>query len=254
MFPRLSDEPGLLYVAATLIPLASFVFLLVAGGLKNLGRTHRSTDWGSTLYWLLGGDQVGKGGAYLATGAIATSAVLGFIGLGLFLRQFPVVLVEHAAHATEHAAPHTDVTGHEEQDEPKPHHDVAHFRRRGRYNRFFMFFSLFCFSMLNLVISDNLFQTFISWELVGICSYLLIGYYYERTTAANAANKAFITNRVGDVGFIVGLMIVWTYVGTFNFHDLFLQVRAPMTDSHGESAGKLAGQIIRATPNPDKPG
>src|SRR5262249_953703 len=110
----------LLYVVATLIPLASFVFILIAGGLKNLGRTYRSTDWGSTLYWLLGGDQVGKGGAYLATGAIATSAVLGFIGLGLYLREFPVVVVEHAAHASEHATPHHDAKGHEEQDEPNP--------------------------------------------------------------------------------------------------------------------------------------
>src|SRR5438876_11018420 len=125
MFPRLSDEPGLLYVVATLIPLASFVFLLVAGGLKNLGRTYRSTEWGSTLYWLLGGDQVGKGGAYLATGAIAASAVLGMIALGLFLREFPVVVVEHAAHATEHAAPHTDAKGHEEQDEPQAKDKVA---------------------------------------------------------------------------------------------------------------------------------
>src|SRR5438046_7139616 len=95
--------------------------------------------------------------------------------------------------------------------------DTGHLKRRGRFGRFFMFFSLFCFSMLNLVLADNLFQVFISWELVGICSYLLIGFYYERRSAADAANKAFITNRVGDVGFIVGLMIVWTYLGTLNF-------------------------------------
>src|SRR6266568_974041 len=68
----------------------------------------------------------------------------------------------------------------------------------------------FCFSMLNLVLADNLFQVFLSWELVGICSYLLIGFYYERTSAANAANKAFITNRIGDAGFIIGLLILWT--------------------------------------------
>ena len=74
-----------------------------------------------------------------------------------------------------------------------------------------MFLSLFCFSMLNLVLADNLFQVFVSWELVGICSYLLIGFYYERQSASNAANKAFITNRVGDAGFIIGLLILWTY-------------------------------------------
>jgi NADH-quinone oxidoreductase subunit L len=100
--------------------------------------------------------------------------------------------------------------------------------------------SLFSFSMLNLILADNLFQVFVSWELVGLCSYLLIGFYYERRSAANAANKAFITNRVGDAGFIIGLMILWTYVGTFNFEDLFRQVRAPI-----RSGFDLAGQIVR---------
>src|SRR5262249_54838725 len=71
------------------------------------------------------------------------------------------------------------------------HTPEGHLRRRGRYGRFFMFLSLFCFSMLNLVLADNLFQVFLSWELVGICSYLLIGFSYERRSASNAANKAF---------------------------------------------------------------
>jgi NADH-quinone oxidoreductase subunit L len=108
----------------------------------------------------------------------------------------------------------------------------GHYRRRGRYGRFFMFFSLFCFSMLNLVLADNLFQVFVSWELVGICSFLLIGFYYERHTASTAANKAFITNRVGDAGFIIGLMIIWTHVGTFNFQEIFSRIRWPMADAH----------------------
>src|SRR5581483_609138 len=90
---------------------------------------------------------------------------------------------------------------------------AGHFKRRGRFGRFFLYLSLFCFSMLNLVIADNLFQVFVSWELVGICSFLLIGFYYERPSASTAANKAFIMNRVGDAGFIIGLLIIWTYVG-----------------------------------------
>ena len=97
------------------------------------------------------------------------------------------------------------------------HTDHGHLHRRGRFGRFFLFLSLFCFSMLNLVLADNLFQVFISWELVGICSYLLIGFYYERRSASNAAIKAFVVNRIGDAGFIIGLLIIWTYVGTFNF-------------------------------------
>src|SRR5262249_18902949 len=104
------------------------------------------------------------------------------------------------------------------------HHHAEGFKRRGRFGRFFTYMSLFCFSMLNLVLASNLFQIFVSWELVGICSYLLIGFYYERRSASNAANKAFITNRIGDAGFIIGLLILFGYVGTFDFEGLFSRV------------------------------
>src|SRR4029453_9016612 len=127
------------------------------------------------------------------------------------------------------------------------HGEHRHYHRRGRFGRFFMFLSLFCFSMLNLVLADNLFQVFVSWELVGICSYLLIGFYFERTSASNAANKAFITNRIGDAGFIIGMLILWTYVGTFNFEELFARVRAPDEDSHFAPLSS-AGQIVRGEP------
>jgi NADH-quinone oxidoreductase subunit L len=115
-------------------------------------------------------------------------------------------------------------------------------RRRGRYHRFFQYMSLFCFSMLGLVVAGNIAMVFVFWELVGICSYLLIGFYIERRSANNAANKAFIVNRVGDFGMIVGLMVVWTGLGTFSFDDvkgadegivevgIFHQVRPPEND------------------------
>jgi NADH-quinone oxidoreductase subunit L len=130
------------------------------------------------------------------------------------------------------------------------HTEHGHLHRRGRYGRFFMFLALFCFSMLNLILADNLFQVFVSWELVGICSYLLIGFYFERQSAANAANKAFITNRVGDAGFVIGLLIVWTYVGSFNFQEIFSRVRAPVADAHGEPM-ELAAQFVRGEPSAD---
>lgn len=94
-----------------------------------------------------------------------------------------------------------------------------HFHRPGRFYRFFSFMSLFCFSMLGLVLAGNIFQVFVFWELVGICSYLLIGFYIERHSASTAANKAFIMNRVGDFGFLIGLMILFTYCGTFRFQE-----------------------------------
>ena len=94
-----------------------------------------------------------------------------------------------------------------------------HVHRPGRFYRFFAFLSLFCFSMLGLVLAGNIFQVFVFWELVGICSFLLIGFYTERKSASNAANKAFIMNRVGDFGFLIGLMVIWTYFGVFRFGD-----------------------------------
>src|SRR5712691_10848608 len=129
-----------------------------------------------------------------------------------------------------------------EVEDHQVHTDDGHLHRRGRFGRFFMFLSLFCFSMLNLVLADNLFQVFLSWELVGICSYLLIGFYYERQSASDASNKAFITNRVGDAGFIIGLLILWSYLGTFNFNEIFARLRSPLADPHGTL--KLGGRIV----------
>ena len=89
-----------------------------------------------------------------------------------------------------------------------------------RYPRFFAYLSLFCFSMLGLVASANVFMIFIFWELVGVCSYLLIGFWYEEKKNCDAANKAFIVNRVGDVGMLVGLGLLWTSLGTFNINEI----------------------------------
>ena len=73
--------------------------------------------------------------------------------------------------------------------------------------------------MLGIVIAGNLAMVFIFWELVGICSWFLIGFYYERTSASTAANKAFIVNRVGDFGMLIGLMALWGALGTLHFAD-----------------------------------
>ncbi|MEX2093172.1 MAG: NADH-quinone oxidoreductase subunit L, partial [Pirellulales bacterium] len=98
--------------------------------------------------------------------------------------------------------------------------DGQHLHRRGRFQRFFQYFSLFSFSMLGICVSGNLAMTFVFWELVGICSYFLIGFYIERQSACTAANKAFIVNRIGDFGMLVGLMAIWSTLGTFNFGDM----------------------------------
>jgi NADH-quinone oxidoreductase subunit L len=88
------------------------------------------------------------------------------------------------------------------------------------YTKFFAFLSLFSFSMLGLVLATNLFQIYIFWELVGVSSYLLIGYYYTKTSAVAAAKKAFIVTRFADLGFLIGILIVGFYAGTFDFETL----------------------------------
>ena len=107
--------------------------------------------------------------------------------------------------------------------------------RPGRFHRFFQYLSLFCFSMLGLVVAGNIAMVFVFWELVGICSYLLIGFYIERKSASNAANKAFIVNRVGDFGMIIGLMILFGGLGTFAFGD--------MTDADGTFRPGMFSQV-----------
>ena len=87
-----------------------------------------------------------------------------------------------------------------------------------RYPRFFAYLSLFSFSMLFLVVSDNLLGIYIGWELVGLCSYLLIGFWFEKNSAANACKKAFLTTRVGDIGMFIGMMMLFTKFNTFSLH------------------------------------
>jgi NADH-quinone oxidoreductase subunit L len=93
----------------------------------------------------------------------------------------------------------------------------------GGYQRFFSYISLFTFSMLMLVMSNNFLQLFFGWEAVGLVSYLLIGYYYAKPTAIFANMKAFLVNRVGDFGFILGIGLVAAYAGTLNYGETFVK-------------------------------
>ena len=87
--------------------------------------------------------------------------------------------------------------------------------------RFMAYLSLFTFSMLALVVSDNFLQLFFGWEGVGLCSYLLIGFWYKKETANNAAIKAFIVNRIGDFGLAIGIFLIFFYFGSINFNEIF---------------------------------
>ncbi len=103
------------------------------------------------------------------------------------------------------------------------------------YNRFFSYISLFTFSMLMLVMSNNLLQLFFGWEAVGLVSYLLIGFWFKRSTAVFANMKAFLVNRVGDFGFILGIGLIASYTGTLNYTEIFGQ------------AGGLIGKTLPGT-------
>jgi len=91
----------------------------------------------------------------------------------------------------------------------------------GSFGRYFTYHSLFSFSMMGLTVSSSLLQIYIFWELVGLCSYLLIGFWYYKPSAANAAVKAFWTTRLGDIGFALGVAILWTLAGTLSLPELF---------------------------------
>jgi NADH-quinone oxidoreductase subunit L len=106
------------------------------------------------------------------------------------------------------------------------------------YARFFSYIALFTFSMLMLVLADNFLQLFVFWEAVGLCSYLLIGHWYERPTAVAAATKAFIVNRVGDFGFILGLLLVLTTFDSLDYATVFADVARQASRSGAASKSR----------------
>jgi NADH-quinone oxidoreductase subunit L len=99
--------------------------------------------------------------------------------------------------------------------------------------RYYLYQSMFAFSMIGLVLAPNLLQLFVCWELVGLCSYLLIGFWFTKPSAARAAVKAFWTTKAGDVGLLVGIVLLWRQTGTFDFAELRLLVDAGLVGLDG---------------------
>ncbi len=123
-------------------------------------------------------------------------------------RLLPATAAAHGGHGDTHGdAGHVESSG---------HHETASAVPEPRYGWFFAVLSLFAFAMLTLVLADNLLLMFAAWELVGVCSFFLIGFYWERRSAAEAAKKAFITTRIGDVGMLIGIIMLWKATGTFH--------------------------------------
>lgn len=243
--------------AAWLLPLVSFALILFFG--PRMGKA-------------------GKGASYVAIGAILTGLVLSLIALiqwsqapegqrpltdnwytlaefgslqltiGYYIDTLTVImftmvtLIASCIHFYAVGYMHEEL--HDVTDHEVTLSDGSHLTRPGRFHRFFQYLSLFCFSMLGIVISGNIAMTFVFWELVGICSYFLIGFYIERKSASTAANKAFIVNRVGDMGMIIGLMVLFTTLGTFNFGDI--------EDSEGNKTAGIFAQVRPETGHADE--
>jgi proton-translocating NADH-quinone oxidoreductase chain L len=250
MTEGMSDWQGWLYVAAVLIPLAAFVVELLA--IRLLGKLNAyiatgaiaascflslvgfvsyiynapdilaahqpATDeptagtphlaheeplaWRGSFNWVA----LGEGLSRFDSGAAGAGSRLPalVIPLGIYIDNLAVIMFVMVTFVA--TLIHIYSIGY-------MHGDV-------RYPRFFAYLSLFCFSMLGLVASSSLFMIFIFWELVGVCSYLLIGHWYEEKKNADAANKAFVTNRIGDVGMLLGMGLLWSALGTFNIADI----------------------------------
>lgn len=107
---------------------------------------------------------------------------------------------------------------------------LAYMKGEERYATYYAFLSLFTFSMLGLVISSNIFQIYIFWELVGVSSFLLIGYYYDRPSAVAASKKAFIVTRFADLGFLIGILVLSFYSGTLDFNELIQRLTSATSD------------------------
>ncbi|HRN27403.1 MAG: NADH-quinone oxidoreductase subunit L [Ignavibacteriaceae bacterium] len=103
---------------------------------------------------------------------------------------------------------------------------IAYMKGDERYNRYFAYLGIFSFSMYGIVLTHNILMMYIFWELVGLSSYLLIGFWFEKKSAADAGKKAFIVNRIGDVGMLAGILILFLTYNTFSFDEIFASISA----------------------------
>jgi proton-translocating NADH-quinone oxidoreductase chain L len=231
--------PAFILLVAALMPLGAFALLLSVGSRIGSPRSRRGgtalAGWiattaiaGSFLCSLLAmyqwyvaggaGSQAGygwqRGAIYLSTKWIpvgpqpatgAEPAHAGWLDVGLYIDSLTIALFSMITIVA--LLVHVFAIG--------------YMRGERRFPRFFTYLSLFCFAMLGLVLAGTLVQVFVFWELVGFCSYLLIGFWFERPSAARAATKAFVVNRVGDAAFLVAFGLLFATVGNASLPHLW---------------------------------
>src|SRR6266498_3785254 len=212
----MTTDPALLALAALLLPACSFVILAVVAPLRRLGRPAAYLSIlfsAAALVAAIGAWRLSLDGGYsewlwswipAEAGPLASVGVLADFDSAIMLILVALisflVQVYSLGYLSDEAAP--------------------------SLGRYYVYQSLFAFSMMGLVLAPNFVQLFICWELVGLCSYLLIGYWYEKPEAARAAVKAFWITKAGDVGMLLGIVLLWRLAGSFDFVDLAAMARA----------------------------
>src|SRR5882724_2999348 len=230
--------PAILLIIATLLPLASFTLLVFVG--KRMGKplagivgttaialsflcsilammswvsggTYTPPGESTSLKYGMGEQPINIPMSWVPAGYAAGKTT--FLKVGIYVDSLTIVmfamitLVASLVHVF----------------------SLAYMADDKRFPRFFTYLGLFCFSMLGLVLGGTLLQLFIFWELVGLCSYLLIGFWYEKKSATNAAIKAFIVNRIGDFGFLIGFGILFHHLGNTDFRTMWITLSPAST-------------------------
>jgi NADH-quinone oxidoreductase subunit L len=230
-------SPALLTWLIPLPPLLAF-FLILLFTRKNNGLSHTVAVAAAGLSWLLGmlvfAAALGAGNL----GETPFASSIGWLPTGTSVLSIGI-LIDPLSAVTLFFVSWTVLMifiysiGYHNFGAPKGEHDVPGLPPHGAeshghqvpsvepmYARFFAFISLFAFGMFTLVVSDNLLTLFVGWEIMGLCSYLLIGFWYAKPSARDAAIKAFITTRVGDVFMLLGVVALYSATGTLNFREI----------------------------------
>jgi NADH-quinone oxidoreductase subunit L len=226
--------------AAVLSWLGSLVVFVSALGVKEFGRH----VFGSAINWLP------TGATWLKIGVMIDplSAVVVFFVAWTVLAIFVYSVGYHnfGQPNGEHDVAGIPPSGATVTDEHGHQHTVPSIEPM--YSRFFAFISLFAFGMYTLVVSDNLLTLFVGWEIMGLCSYLLIGFWFGKISARNAAVKAFMTTRIGDVFMLLGIAFVYSFTGSLSFNEIFkpemLQALASTPAFFGLSAAGIIGLLL----------
>ena len=226
--------------AAALSFLGSMVVFVQAVGKEHLGQE----PFGSSIPWLP------TGATWFRIGVLIDplgAAVLFFVSITIFMIfLYSVGYQNFGQPKGDHDRPGLPPHGATVTDELGHKHTVPSVEPM--YSRFFAFLGLFAFGMYTLVVSDNLLTMFVGWEIMGLCSYLLIGFWYGKESARNAAIKAFMTTRIGDVFMLLGISFLYSATGTLTFREIFtehtLEVLASTPAFFGLSAAGMIALLL----------